>query len=905
MMALGFEKQIIECSKLKKCGEITTMLSVGKKEFFLNCEFCDYSFLQLENFMQHMCEDHIVEINQPKVEEEDNEIDQYDEEIDDLEECLNSVKNLEEADDDDDYNMRDFERVEIELDTSDIKRSIDIKGEVTPKDFVNEDSMENENFKIDESHEVTEHEYKSSSDLDYEESYNLEENETKPTENSKEMKASNCDAKRRFIIELIEVYHSCSALWDSKCDSYTDRLVRNQQYDILLEKYKEKYPNATKDDVRQKIFRLRTTFRRESKRISAFEKSTLYYFDAMTFLLDNEKREEYIERRNLERSEIAALMTMDYKKEEIKCGEISALLSAGNQQFFLNCVFCEYTFLQLEKFIHHMCEDHFPKMNNQNFKDIDKHSFTKTEKIDMSADKMDLEDDDENGCYLNGFERVEIELDSENISNEIDKDAAIPEECGDGFSEDNNSFEESVDIDYFDNAPDKIGNAGIYINEQVDDLKNLFQTTKMTDIFSSYAKHPALWDKRIRQPTKKEKENLLKNIASSVGMPEEWKNIQKLVAKFRFKLRTEIIRMQIYEAKGREYTPAWLTDLKSFIKQKPRVQKQTQKTKSVEIKKTILTPPLLTDDQYIALAELYKKYPCLWDENDITYRFSNRRRDALECIHNDFNLETGLCMTQKDLESEIAKLRKICSDEKKQKLRCKRNKIAYKSPYSYYDHIAFIEVNVAPYECSICGEILSSLGQYKIHLSTHNGSLPYKCHICDHEFKIAANLTVHLRRHVHDFTYNCEICNKSCATSTDLKIHIRSHTGENPYFCDICGKRLRTASVFSTHMRRHQNRPCYNCELCDKPFFKKGLLKEHMNVHMKVKDKICNVCNKGFTSAKQLRQHKYIHDKEKKFVCKICTKRFAQHAGLSGHMKSHGTSLANVNKSLIYKPINS
>lgn len=87
----------------------------------------------------------------------------------------------------------------------------------------------------------------------------------------------------------------------------------------------------------------------------------------------------------------AALMTMDYKKEEIKCGEISALLSAGNQQFFLNCVFCEYTFLQLEKFIHHMCEDHFPKMNNQNFKDIDKHSFTKTEKIDMSADKMDLE----------------------------------------------------------------------------------------------------------------------------------------------------------------------------------------------------------------------------------------------------------------------------------------------------------------------------------------------------------------------------------------------------------------------------------------------------------------------------------------------------------------------------------
>lgn len=442
-------------------------------------------------------------------------------------------------------------------------------------------------------------------------------------------------------------------------------------------------------------------------------------------------------------------------------------------------------------------------------------------------------------------------------------------------------------------------------------------TTKIPAIFSCYTKYPALWDKKIKQPTKKEKENIIKSIASKVGMPDEWKNIQKLMTKFRFKLHTEIIRKQIYEAKGREYLPAWLTDLKSFLKQRPSLQKHAQKVlrngirflhkfiriisfqaKPTEIKKPILPTPLLTDDLYVVLAKLYKKFPCLWDENDITYRFNNRRRDALECIHNDFNLETGLCVTQKELEIEIAKLRKICSNEKKQKLRCKRNKTVYKSPYSYYNHIAFVEVNVAPYECSICEEIIFSLGQYKIHLSTHDGSLPYKCHICGHEFKMVANLTVHLRRHVHDYTYNCEICNKSCATSTDLKIHIRSHTGEKPYICDICGKRLRTASLFSTHMRRHQNRPIYNCEFCDKPFYTKGLLREHMNVHVKVRDKICNVCKKGFVSDKQLRQHKHIHDEEKKYVCKICKKRFAQHAGLSGHMKSHGTSLANVKKSL-------
>ena len=59
-------------------------------------------------------------------------------------------------------------------------------------------------------------------------------------------------------------------------------------------------------------------------------------------------------------------------------------------------------------------------------------------------------------------------------------------------------------------------------------------------------------------------------------MPDGWKKILKLVAKFRFKHHTKIIRMQIYEAKGQEYTPAWLTDLRAFIKQKPRLQKQVQ-----------------------------------------------------------------------------------------------------------------------------------------------------------------------------------------------------------------------------------------------------------------------------------------------------------------------------------------
>lgn len=103
---------------------------------------------------------------------------------------------------------------------------------------------------------------------------------------------------KNFIIEFIEVYRSLPALWQVKCKEYSNRIVKNAQYEVLLEKYKEKYPNAEKKDVTQRINCLRTAYRNELKRIGRLEKSgtgavdkvqpNLYYFDAIDFLRDNE-----------------------------------------------------------------------------------------------------------------------------------------------------------------------------------------------------------------------------------------------------------------------------------------------------------------------------------------------------------------------------------------------------------------------------------------------------------------------------------------------------------------------------------------------------------------------------------------------------------------------------------------
>ncbi|XP_067637809.1 myoneurin-like isoform X1 [Eurosta solidaginis] len=307
-------------------------------------------------------------------------------------------------------------------------------------------------------------------------------------------------------------------------------------------------------------------------------------------------------------------------------------------------------------------------------------------------------------------------------------------------------------------------------------------------------------------------------------------------------------------------------------------------TKEIKITDTILNVA-----QCILLSATYKEYTCLWNEQDIAYRFKNRRNDAFKSVRENFNEKSGLHLTEHEFEREVLRLRKICTYEKKQKIVCKKKNIEYKSSCAYYDHLEYLEVDVAPFVCSICGEQYPALGKLKVHVASHDGSLPFKCNICGHGFQLGCNLTTHLRRHAQDYTYYCEVCNKGWATSTDKKMHMRIHTGEKPYVCYTCGSSFATASRLAEHIRtRHKQRRCYKCEICSKAFYTSKVLNEHKKSHLNVREHVCEICEKAFKSDKHLKQHKRIHDSEKRCICKICGKRFAQSAGLCAHMKAHG-----------------
>ncbi|TMW45333.1 hypothetical protein DOY81_009591 [Sarcophaga bullata] len=74
-------------------------------------------------------------------------------------------------------------------------------------------------------------------------------------------------AERNSVIALLRAYRTLPALWDVKHEDYSNHFIKNQQYEILLNKYKETNPNAYMKELKKKINTVRTNYRREVRRL--------------------------------------------------------------------------------------------------------------------------------------------------------------------------------------------------------------------------------------------------------------------------------------------------------------------------------------------------------------------------------------------------------------------------------------------------------------------------------------------------------------------------------------------------------------------------------------------------------------------------------------------------------------
>ncbi|ESO88420.1 hypothetical protein LOTGIDRAFT_96729, partial [Lottia gigantea] len=99
-----------------------------------------------------------------------------------------------------------------------------------------------------------------------------------------------------FLLEVIHVYRELPCLWKMKSSDYTNRSLKDEAYKVLLKKYRERFEDATKEDLKKRLNSLRTNFRKELKKVNDSVRigsdevydPSLWYFDAMSFLGDQE-----------------------------------------------------------------------------------------------------------------------------------------------------------------------------------------------------------------------------------------------------------------------------------------------------------------------------------------------------------------------------------------------------------------------------------------------------------------------------------------------------------------------------------------------------------------------------------------------------------------------------------------
>ncbi|KAL4718654.1 hypothetical protein ACJJTC_013383 [Scirpophaga incertulas] len=100
--------------------------------------------------------------------------------------------------------------------------------------------------------------------------------------------------ERDILIKLLELYKDFPCLWDLSHKDYANRDARNQAYLIMLNVFKKNDSAATLKTLKTKLDNMRTSYKRERKKVEASKTSgagndevhlpSLWYYEHLSFL---------------------------------------------------------------------------------------------------------------------------------------------------------------------------------------------------------------------------------------------------------------------------------------------------------------------------------------------------------------------------------------------------------------------------------------------------------------------------------------------------------------------------------------------------------------------------------------------------------------------------------------------
>ncbi|XP_037808827.1 zinc finger protein 14-like [Lucilia sericata] len=417
-------------------------------------------------------------------------------------------------------------------------------------------------------------------------------------------------------------------------------------------------------------------------------------------------------------------------------------------------------------------------------------------------------------------------------------------------------------------------------------------------LIAAFKDQPQLWNKTMSHyGNKLKRREYMIKIAQDLNLNHKidinGSQVSAVIVHLYRKYQDDLHRTQEKDDGKRQiYVKPWYLAQLDFIK--PYLEKFSLK---------VLAPhhTNLLPDQIRRILEIYRCLPHLWNSNLIENHCKNKRHESILEMLKQMETKLNLNINENELEQY---LRTIHNNFSREKRRILNDKKAGKSDNDeqpdneYYESLLFLYDHVPPLRCSVCGgESISPL-HFKMHTSTHDGTMPFTCSQCNKTFKRVNVYTSHAKRHFLDLNYICKECGKKFVNYTNLRLHMRIHTGDKPYCCEMCGDSFRFLQTLSNHRRRHEKRYLHTCKICSQGFYSKMRHDDHMNSHMNIRPHICDICNKTFITKRALKQHKVVHEDVRNYACKLCGKTFKHKTGVNQHMKTHDIA-TNEERSLV------